>query len=277
MEETRMVDSMVSLGSRLEMLADLHKKGLIEEAEFQEMRAGVIQQMKTAIIPAEEPNKPPQRSWEAKLAQPLSSTSYGDLHNKLVERFTIQEGNAARDERKQIQSMIREIADLQVISAGDTGDLMQIANIVYDESFFETGMNNEQITMKMYSAQIALSTMNDQMRIRPDASAPARAIAEIADQSSKKAVAEMEAASAQPPPIQPQLMVEKKQSIWKSIVQPDLKGAFTGCQAAVSLQPVALDFSAITLSAAAAIGAVIGAGIQSAAAFSSYKAQDNPG
>lgn len=276
MEETRIDDPIISLGSQLEKIAELHKKGLIEDAEFQEIRGGIILQMKNSTFPMAEAEKPVRRVPEAKPAQPSVHVSYGELHNRMVDMFSSQYADAGADEPSQIRVMVSQIAEKQLISAGDTSALMTIANIVYDPAFYETDMSDDQMTAKMVLAQLSLSNMNDQMRSRPDASPPAKAIAEVADQSSKKAIAEMLKITAPEGDNQAQEKVVKKQSIWNSFVKPDVKGAFEGCLAGASLHLLALDFADISITAAAAIATVIGAGIQSAESYIEYRSKNSP-
>jgi hypothetical protein len=276
-EETRLDNPMTALGMQLESLADLQKKGLIEDSEYQEMRAGIVQQMKKAAVALAEPEKLDRSSTEATAAQPFSYASYGDLHNLMVEMISAQLTNADGDVRAKMYEMVSEIAEKRVISAIDTSSLMRIIDIVYDAEFNNTDISDEQVTVMMINAQITLSTMSDQMRSRLDASAPAKAIAEVAEQSAKKAMTEMVSVAGPMEDMQPAQKAQKKLSIWKAIVQPDLKGAFEGCQAGVALHPVAADFSTIALPAAAAITAIIGAGFRSGAAYNEFRTKNMPG
>ncbi len=243
-----------SISRGLEEIAELRKKELVTQTEFDELRAPLVNALKSCFTSLR------QRSADGSIAkESLLVVPYGTLHARIVGEIARNRTDATIADKNTILTAIAKMAEQHALYEGDVETITALVEVLFEPEKWKVSSDRsqEELLLQTLSALITASTKVSE---RTGASPAAIAIAETMQQSGARAVAEITDASKPPPPNTP------IQSRWRKLVLNDVDGAFQGGAAAVSIAPAfgALPFA---IPIAAAFGVVVGAGIRSGLAY----------
>lgn len=266
--ETSEADPFALACDRLTRVAALKKTDLLDEAEYQELRTQILAQMKLTVRS--------DREGQGAYAGPTTSEtrqndpSFGHLHAQIVRRIRKAYEESGQDGKQICLRALAEIANSRALKDGESVRLEYLVDEVY-KPFSDDACTQEDVVAVLHRVS-SVNKICLEIVSAPDASAAARAIAGVTQESANEAATvitrKVEDGKRQQTETPPRLV-----SLWKSLVGEDLLGALNGAAVAVT---VTLPFLATpplswTLAVTAAVGAVIVGGVQSGVAYGKGK------
>jgi hypothetical protein len=252
-------DAFETASRRLERLAQLKEKNLLEETEYQNIRNNILSEM-TSCTKFHEAKTPAVQKPTEPLESP--SLSYGHLHSEIVRKIEATHKAAGENAKQRVFKAMTEMAEKQALYPGDSAILSELVEIVFGPA--EGGeVTNVDPAWKLLETQRLLIEISAKTTNSKVASPAAKAIAETSLHSAARATTEF--SGEQKKPAGPGKL--SLASFWGKFVLKDVEGAFEGGAAAVTIAPSFTATFPITLPFAAAFGVVVGAGIKSASAY----------
>ena len=229
----------------LEQLGELKTRNLLDDTEFAALKRRLF-----AAAGVELP---------AAAAEHERRLPYGQMHAQVVEAVA-KEYAASGDEKARALRAIAGMLERRALAPADSAPLSEVAEVALTPPAEGA---RESMTEKLTT----LTRIAQELSQSAGSSPAARAISETARESAERACGEFDRRQAE---------TEAKlspPSFWRSLVFPDVEGAFNGGAAAAGVFP-ALQAAAfpLALPLAAALGVVIGAGVRSGAAYGEHRA-----
>jgi type VI secretion system protein ImpC len=239
-----------STARSLERIGELHRQRLLDDSEFQQLRDLAVARMKESF-----PAPPAPKTAPASLDPPVP---FAALHARIVERVAepYQSGENAK------YRAYRALADMGASQALDAGDSEPLSKLI-DATLSEGSPGVRASTTEELDRRLAeVKDISAAIAVREGSSAAARAIAETAEQSVERANGQIRGDESLT------RSANVLERAWRTLVWPDIEGAFSGGAAAASVAPAfASSLANVPMPVVAALGVVIGAGIRSGVAF----------
>lgn len=255
-------DGFEAAAQRLERLAQLKEKNLLEETEYQDLRSSLLAEMKRAASVSEgkalEQEK--LRSYDGAFSVPA-----GLLHMQIVQWVT-SAYNADDTNLKQVANRATaEMAEKRALNPGDARLLDSLADAVFVSLTGTVGDAKAAERLLRQTGKVNVIAA----QIQAEETAPVtETIGDISLQNTIRVMEEYPKAL---------LDAEAKNmplaTFWTKWVAKDVLGGFTGGVAGALAFPLFAAFLPATLPIAAAFGAVVGASVLSAEA---HKESDTP-
>ena len=251
-------DSFVLACQRLEQIAELKEKGVLDTEAYEHIRGLLIQELKQSATAGENVSR---EYIVAVTPQKYDSLPYGQLHAQIVTKLTVHYESAGSNDKQRMYSAMSEMAESQALYPGDTTVLSQLIDVVFSPTEVLLGDATGDAAGQML--ELMSSTHEVAARIRSDGerSPAAKAIADTAQQSATHAAAQFN---------QERKRADAKnrslKQFWGKYVLKDVMGAFEGGAAAVTIAGAFAPVAPMALPVAAAFGVLIGGGAMSALA-----------
>jgi hypothetical protein len=252
---------------RLVRIADLKKGDLLDEAEYQELRTQLLAQMKLAARSDREgegahAGPPTRETWQC-------DPGYGHLHARIVKRIREAYQESDQDGKQISLRALAEIANSRALEDGESVRLEYLIDEVY-KPLTGNAYAPEDVVAVLHRVS-SVNKISLEIVSAPEASATAKAIAGVTQESANEAATEItrKVEEGKRHYSAETLPKEHLGLLWKSLVGEDLQGAMNGAAAAVTATLPFLTNPPLswTLAVAAAAGAVIGGGVQSGVAY----------
>jgi len=257
---------------RLTRIADLRNNDLLDDAEYDDLRAKLLAEIKVSVLPARE-----DRTLHSAPTTPegwRSEPSYGHLHAQIVKRIRNAYEESDQDGKQMSLRALAEIANSRALKEGESVQLERLVDEVYRP--FTGNAYSAEDAVAVLDRVITVSKISLEIISARDASAAAKAIAGVAEQSAHEAGAEIrrdvqEAQERKKSNVT--LPTKDLDPLWKSLVGEDVLGAMNGAASAVTVTTPFFGIPPFGWAPAivAAVGAVIGGGVQSGAAYGRRK------
>ena len=239
--------------SRLERLALLKEKNLLDEEEYKELRSLLFAETKRAMLVPRDAVVEPNKTAEP---LPYSPIPYGKLHSLIVNLITPAYAGEADNPKERMFRAMSEMAGKQALYPVDPQLLTMLIEIVSAPLPGTLGSSPGPAESGLLKRLAQLTELATEIRDARDTSPAAKAIAETAQQSTTQAVEKLDVERSKD-------INTSLSGLWKKFVLKDVEGAFEGGAAAV---PALVGILAVPVVAAAAFGVVVGAGVRSAIA-----------
>jgi type VI secretion system protein ImpC len=246
--------SFAAASESLAQLAELKRKQLIDDTEFQQLHNLLLSRMKEACELAPQPATPKVQAPASESRHLDPPVPYARLHAQIVQRVA-ESYQAGEDPKYRAYRAMAEMAERQALAPGDSEPLSRLIDTTL------AGRPETPSDLDRRAAEV--KSISTSIASREGASPAARAIAETAEQSVEKAADWLQ--KSQTAQGQNGSLIERA---WRKLVWPDVEGAFSGGAAAASVLPAfSNSLSAVPMPVIAALGVVIGAGIRSGVAY----------
>jgi hypothetical protein len=244
----------------LERISELKEKNLLEEVEYQELRRKLVAQMHIALTPKD---RQTELDW-GKDSTLTYSVAYGGAHAKIVATLVSGHKSGEDNPKEPLLRALSKLAGRGALYSADVADLQEMIDVLCTPLDEELVLNDAKSPEIMLSAVKKVNDISMQVTDRQNSSETAKAIAQTVQQSASKAVDKFEdERKGQTKP----WCARPIKDFWLKFVVKDAKGAFEGGVAALEAHEQMAMLLPLALPIAAAFGAVVGAGVESAAAY----------
>lgn len=199
-------------------------------------------------------------------ALPSSSIPYGKLHSRIVDLIASTYAGESGSPKERMFRAMSEVAGKQALHPVDPQMLTKLVEIVSAPLDGPLGSSPGTADSELLKRLARLTELAAEIRDAQDTSPAAKAIAETAQQSTTQAAEKLDVQRSSDG------AGTTLSGFWKKLVLKDVEGAFEGGAAAVTIAPALVGIFAVPVTAAAAFGVVISAGVRSAIAHAERNA-----